>query len=102
MIRTLLLATAIACATVAAAAETEEQITRECVAEIERQAGCTSACVNKTWPEVARCVNARKPHHFPAERLDVCIRQVQTARVASRTSELVGDPVGEAFACVGH
>jgi hypothetical protein len=74
---------------------------RQCVQQVEQQYGCTTACVNQTWPEVVRCANDQLTHPFSQDRLDVCIQRVQNARDAAQSCELCGDPVRSAFNCVG-
>lgn len=72
---------------------------RQCAAEIEQANGCTTACVNALWKEVARCTNEKIGHRFPPDKLEKCMHQVDSRRVAARTAELVGNPVAEAFTC---
>ena len=95
-----LAAIALLSASIAQAADWAD-VRAECVAEIEQQAGCTTACVNQTWPEIARCTNSRLSRKVPADKLEVCIRKGQRARERSHTAELRGDPVRDAFVCAG-
>lgn len=74
-------------------------IQRQCAAAVEQANGCTTACVNRLWKEVARCTNERSGHRFPLDKLEKCMRQVDSRRIAARTPELVGNPVAEAFTC---
>ncbi len=75
-----------------------QSVARQCAEEIERQAGCTTACTNQTWPEVARCINVKLKHPMPRGILERCIRQTEENRPIT-ACELCGDPVADVFAC---
>jgi hypothetical protein len=74
---------------------------RLCAAEIDKQAGCTTACDNRLWPEYARCANDRLASHYPTALFEQCIRKIWNERLISKPCALCGDPVGEAFRCAG-
>lgn len=76
-----------------------QTLAQECAQEIDQQAGCTTACVNKLFPEWVRCANARLTPPLPQGKIEMCIRQVQKERAATRACELCGDPVRSAFDC---
>ena len=78
-------------------AESWEQRQPECVLRVEHAYHCTSACVNRLWPLIARCANAE--HAVDPEKLEQCMQPIYRARYVDRTPELVGDPVAEAFSC---
>ena len=77
-----------------------QPLARQCAEEIEQQSRCTTACTNKTWPEVARCANFRLKRPLPQAVIERCISQTQQHRSAA-AAELYGDPVAEVFACPG-
>lgn len=72
----------------------------KCVLEMERLARCTTACVEKTWPDIARCTNRRISPHIDPAALNSCINLVKAQRAVSRPPELSPqDPVVDAFKC---
>jgi hypothetical protein len=93
--------TALLCSGAAQAAEWQP-LERQCAEEVERSAGCTTACVNRLFPEIARCVNARLRHPVPPAALERCIPEVSRARTAARACELCGDPVDSTFQCAAQ
>jgi hypothetical protein len=82
---------------IAAHAENWEQVRHQCVVQVEQEHHCTTACVNRLWPLIARCAN--RDHEVDPSRLELCMMPIFSARYIKRTPELVGDPVAEAFAC---
>ena len=98
--RTLVLAVFLAIP-IGAVAEDLPWAIRSCVVDVEKQAHCTTACVNKTWPDIVTCANARLSRPFDAGVLARCVQKVGTAR-GIRAPELRGDPVREAFECAAE
>ncbi len=103
MTRLILLFAAVLTIASAAHAQGAERISvaRQCAEEIEQQAGCTTACTNQTWPEVARCINVKLSRPMPQGIIERCIRQTQKNRPVT-ACELCGDPVAEVFVCAAE
>ncbi len=76
-------------------------VAQQCAAEAEQKFGCTTACVNQTWPNVARCVNLRLRRPMPQALIERCIVQTNQARSPS-ACELCGDPVSDVLACASE
>ncbi len=98
MLRVVTIAAALLCSSSAAHATEWQPLARQCAEEVEQQAGCTSACTNTTWAEVARCANFRLKPRVPQDVFERCVRKTKRARPSS-ACPLCGDPVAEVFAC---
>ena len=74
-----------------------EELRAHCVARVEETYHCTTACVNRLWPIIARCTNQQRA--VDPGKLELCMKPIFRARFVNHTPELVGDPVAEAFSC---
>lgn len=89
-------------ALVIAAAAAQISADPACVAQMEQQYQCTTACVNQTWPDIARCTNSKLAHRVPDGKLEACITRGLEARARAKSPELSKqDPVAAAFKCAG-
>jgi hypothetical protein len=107
MSRAILAAGLVLCAAASARAAPDESVWRQaersCVAAIEAQYGCTTACNNQLWPLWARCTNERLGNPFPPAALEACMQRIWDRRQATQACELCGgDPVKEALACASR
>lgn len=78
-------------------AQTLEELRSHCVSRVEETYHCTTACVNRLWPLIARCTNQQRA--VDPGKLELCMKPIFRARFVNHTPELVDDPVAEAFAC---